>query len=150
MYFRSGTYGQNATIVRCSLCQYYISELNYDLHTQAAHHRATVEQLQDRIDFKTLQIFPSSLYNTTTEFLHGIHNDFTILMDHLLLKYTTVFVDFSITVLFQEKSSVEGGNNNINAIKQFYVHRQVIISFVHSFLFLFYVYFTLPTQYFRN
>lgn len=127
MYVHSGTNWQNATIVRCSVCRHYISELNYDLHTQAAHHEAILEQFNDRIDFKTLQIFPSSLYNTTADFLNGIQKDFTMLTGHLLLKYTAILVDFSITVLCQEKNLVVGGNNNINEIKQFYVHGQVII-----------------------
>lgn len=109
----------------CHVCDTFFYICYYNQHIQTTKHLSAYEEyFKDRIDFENLRIFSCSVNATTEEFFKSIKQDFTILVNHLLLKYNTLMIGIHYFALYHEDSlNVE--NKNIAEVKHFDVFNKV-------------------------
>jgi len=103
-----------------------------DKHQTINHLSAYEEHFKDRIDFDSYRIFSSSVCVTTTEFFSTIEQDFTILVNHLLLEHNAFLINVNYFALYHE-DSLNVDNKYIAEVKIFDVFNKVI-TFLHYIL----------------
>lgn len=114
-------------LTRCFVCDIFFDTYHsYNKHIQTDAHKTVFNELyKKRIDFENLKIFPPTSCFNMNEFLKSIEKEFTILVNHLLLKHISVLLDINLVTLYKKKTmTVE--TRNIAEIKMFYVKNVVI------------------------
>ncbi|KAE9535620.1 hypothetical protein AGLY_007521 [Aphis glycines] len=108
----------------CHVCDTFFHVCYYNQHIQTTKHlNAYEEYFKDRIDFENYRIFSCSVNATTEEFFKSIKQDFTILVNHLLLEHNALMIDIHYFALYHEDSlNVE--NKNIAEVKHFDVYNK--------------------------
>lgn len=108
----------------CHVCDTFFHVCYYNQHIQTTKHLSAYEEyFKDRIDFENYRIFSCSVNTTTEEFFKSIKQDFTILVNHLLLEHNTLMIDIHYFALYHEDSlNVE--NKNIAEVKHFDVYNK--------------------------
>jgi len=113
--------------IPCHICGTFFDVCNYNQHVQTTKHLdACEEYFKDRIDFENYRIFSCSVCITVREFFNTIEKDFTVLVDHLLLKHNALMIDVYFFALYHE-DSLNLENKNIAEVKHFNVDNKVKI-----------------------
>lgn len=121
--------------ILCHVCDTFFDVCYYNQHVQTTKHLSACEEyFKDRIDFENYRIFSCSVSVTIAEFFKSIKEDFTILVNHLLLENSALVINVYFFALYHEDSSVIE-NKNIAEVKHFDVCNKV-----YSFLYYFLVY----------
>ncbi|XP_060833788.1 uncharacterized protein LOC132917188 isoform X2 [Rhopalosiphum padi] len=105
--------------ILCHVCDTFFDVCYYNQHVQTTKHLSACEEyFKDRIDFENYRIFSCSVSVTIAEFFKSIKEDFTILVNHLLLENSALVINVYFFALYHEDSSVIE-NKNIAEVKHF-------------------------------
>lgn len=97
------------------------------------------EDLKGQIDLENNGILSPRVCAPLIEFFNAIKEDFTILIDHLLLyisKHRAILINITFSALYYRKQTLVNENKINTEVKKFNVYKMVINIF-HNFFYLF-------------